>query len=414
MAIRYYANSARAALVIAVGTGNTTITLTSTAGFPVQFPYTVIIDQREATEEVVEVTSASGNTLTVTRGADGTTAFSHAAGATVGVGFSARDLREPNTHINSTNNVHGVTGNLVGTSDTQALTNKDLSNATNTFPSTLATTTGVQSLSNKDLSSPTNIMPSNVLTDDNVATVTNKDFSSPSNTFPVAGSGLPSGVIVAWPGIAPPGGWLLCDGAAVDRTEHAAIFAVIGTTYGDGDGSSTFNLPDMRVRIPIGAGTGKGLAATEGFGETVRNSLYSHSHSHSASSFSSSGFAGDHSHSVSESSAGSHSHSASGSTSTAGSHNHSGQTGGPGITTDRAAGNFQAAHQNHSHSFTTTSNGSHSHSVFVNTGFESSHSHNVGVGSGGGHSHSVSTSTSVNSGGSPEHPFIALNYIIKT
>jgi microcystin-dependent protein len=54
-------------------------------------------------------------------------------------------------------------------------------------------------------------------------------------------------------------GWLLCDGREVSRTTYAALFDEIGTRYGDGDASTTFNLPDIRGRSPIGAGTGDGL-----------------------------------------------------------------------------------------------------------------------------------------------------------
>jgi microcystin-dependent protein len=58
-----------------------------------------------------------------------------------------------------------------------------------------------------------------------------------------------------------PEGWLLCDGRAVSRTTYADLFAALETTYGAGDGSTTFNLPDYRGRAPIGAGTGSGLTA---------------------------------------------------------------------------------------------------------------------------------------------------------
>lgn len=53
-------------------------------------------------------------------------------------------------------------------------------------------------------------------------------------------------------------GWLLCDGSAVSRATYADLFTAISTTYGAGDGSTTFNVPDYRGRIPIGAGTGVG------------------------------------------------------------------------------------------------------------------------------------------------------------
>ena len=56
-------------------------------------------------------------------------------------------------------------------------------------------------------------------------------------------------------------GWAICNGAAVSRTTYAGLFSVIGTTYGNGDGSSTFNLPDLRGRVPMGSGTGSSLTA---------------------------------------------------------------------------------------------------------------------------------------------------------
>lgn len=59
----------------------------------------------------------------------------------------------------------------------------------------------------------------------------------------------------------------MCDGAAVSRTTEAALFAVIGTAYGAGDGSTTFNVPDLRQRFPLGkaaAGTGSTLGGTGG------------------------------------------------------------------------------------------------------------------------------------------------------
>jgi microcystin-dependent protein len=68
-----------------------------------------------------------------------------------------------------------------------------------------------------------------------------------------------AGVIQMFAGSTPPAGWLLCDGSAVSRTEYAVLYAAIGDTWGAGDGSTTFNLPDLRGRAPIGAGHGSGL-----------------------------------------------------------------------------------------------------------------------------------------------------------
>jgi len=79
----------------------------------------------------------------------------------------------------------------------------------------------------------------------------------------------PVGTVVPYAGAASPNAdWLLCDGSAVSRTTYADLFAIVGTTYGAGDTLTTFNLPDMRGRVPVGAGTGVGEGAT-GTGKPV-------------------------------------------------------------------------------------------------------------------------------------------------
>jgi microcystin-dependent protein len=72
-------------------------------------------------------------------------------------------------------------------------------------------------------------------------------------------AGVPSGAMLPFGGAAIPIGWLLCDGRAVSRSSYNNLFAVTGTTYGTGDGLTTFNLPDYRGRVFIGAGAGPGL-----------------------------------------------------------------------------------------------------------------------------------------------------------
>lgn len=73
---------------------------------------------------------------------------------------------------------------------------------------------------------------------------------------------ITAGVIVPYAGNTAPVGWLLCDGSAVSRTTYSVLFDVIGTTYGSGDGSTTFNVPDLRGRLALGAGTGTASDAT--------------------------------------------------------------------------------------------------------------------------------------------------------
>lgn len=72
---------------------------------------------------------------------------------------------------------------------------------------------------------------------------------------------LPAGTILPYAGSSAPGGFVLCDGSAISRTTYANLFAILGTTWGAGNGTTTFNVPDLRGRAPIGAGTGSGLTA---------------------------------------------------------------------------------------------------------------------------------------------------------
>jgi hypothetical protein len=94
--------------------------------------FTVVIDPDTAIEEIVDVTAVSTNTLTITRGVDGSSGQAHSAGAVVRHMAIGRDYRESNTHVEAASGVHGVTGAVVGTTDTQTLTNKTINAASNT------------------------------------------------------------------------------------------------------------------------------------------------------------------------------------------------------------------------------------------------------------------------------------------
>ena len=108
---------------------------------------------------------------------------------------------------------------------------------------------------------------------------------------------VPSGTIWEYGGAAAPAGWLICNGAAISRSTFASLFAVIGTAYGAGDGSTTFNIPNRVDRTGVGAGnifargqqgggyTTDGTALTEA-------QIPSHSHTATADS------GGNHTHSV--------------------------------------------------------------------------------------------------------------------
>jgi microcystin-dependent protein len=73
--------------------------------------------------------------------------------------------------------------------------------------------------------------------------------------------GVPAGTLAAYGASSVPTGWLECDGSAVSRSTYADLFAVLSTTWGAGNGTTTFNVPDFRGRAVIGVGTGSGLTA---------------------------------------------------------------------------------------------------------------------------------------------------------
>jgi microcystin-dependent protein len=85
------------------------------------------------------------------------------------------------------------------------------------------------------------------------------DHQARINTLESSFTVIPIGTVVGYGNATPPTGYLLCDGSAVSRSTYLALFNEIGTTYGAGDGISTFNVPDLQGRCVVGAGTGAGL-----------------------------------------------------------------------------------------------------------------------------------------------------------
>jgi microcystin-dependent protein len=195
----------------------------------------------------------------------------------------------------------------------------------------------------------------------------------------------PVGAIIPYAGATAPTNWVLCNGAAISRSTYAGLFGICGTTYGAGNGTSTFNVPDLRNRLPMGTGTTFALGTTGTGSVTLStNNMPSHNHTLSGTA----------------DSAGSHGHSLSGSVGSAGTHSHS--VGNQGGRSDLlATGGTSAAT---SGSGSTGSDGDHSHSM------------SGSADAGGSHSHSLSGSTGSNGSGTAfttTGPYQALQYIIR-
>ena len=129
-------NAAATTLSSAITSSSTPLNITSATGWPTGAvgAFWVTIDAGTASEEKVLITSRTGTALTVsTRGADSTTATSHANGAAIIHSFSATEADAANAHVEATTG-HGATGAVVGTTNTQTLTNKTLTAPTLTSP----------------------------------------------------------------------------------------------------------------------------------------------------------------------------------------------------------------------------------------------------------------------------------------
>ena len=103
---------------------------------------------------------------------------------------------------------------------------------------------------------------------------------------------VPTGAVMAFAMSTAPANWLECNGSAVSRTTYATLFSAIGTAFGSGDGSTTFNVPDMRGEFARGWDNGAGVDPGRVFGTTQAAAMLNHTHSGTTSSV------GDHTHTL--------------------------------------------------------------------------------------------------------------------
>jgi microcystin-dependent protein len=212
---------------------------------------------------------------------------------------------------------------------------------------------------------------------------------------------VPPGVFVPFLGASVPDGWLLCDGSAVSRVTYSDLFAAIGTAGGPGDGSTTFNLPDLRGRIPVGRDAAQPEFDT--LGETggakthtlAKGEMPVHNHGGATGGGTSGTDSPDHAHTGSTGwQSADHAHGGNGYpfATADGTTYAQGGTGASRYTINGYA-HLGGVNANHYHDFTT-------------------------AGANARHSHSVPALAISNDGSGTAHnnlqPYLAVNYIIKT
>lgn len=106
----------------------------------------------------------------------------------------------------------------------------------------------------------------------------NLDVYSKQEVIDLINNMQPAGEVAAFARNTAPDGWLVCNGQAVSRTTYARLFAAIGTTFGAGNGSSTFNIPDLRGEFIRGWDSGRGVDTGRSFGSQQSSQNLSHSH----------------------------------------------------------------------------------------------------------------------------------------
>jgi microcystin-dependent protein len=415
--VAIYTNNARSTL--AADAANSDLTITVQSGDAAKFPSpgagewaAITLAKSDGSQEIVHCTSRTGSVLTVTRAREGTTALNFATGDAVLHSLTAQGLGEKwdndsvgaaaakTTPVDADTvlmldsaasgalkllswaNIKTAVGTALGAliaaatgkttpvdADTFALSDSEASGASKklTWANVKATIwVALGGLIAAGTAKTTPVDADTIALSDSEASNASKQLTWANvkatlktyfDTLYVAvGTAPPAGAVMPFAQSSAPTGWLKCNGAAVSRTTYATLFTAIGTTYGVGDGSTTFNLPELRGEFIRGLDDGRGVDTDRALGSAQGDQNKSHTHTASSSS------------------AGSHTHS--GSTNTTGAHTHTTnlapsqpeETGPLGVqpNTDPSSGSISTSSAgNHSHTLSINSGGDHTHTITV-------------------------------------------------
>ena len=328
--VAIFTNNATGKLGSNVAVGDTSIILQTGMGEPFPspsggdyFPATLV--KSDGTLEIVKCTARSGDVLTVVRSQEGTTAKAFSIGDRVSLRITA--------------------GSLV-----------DFIGNKQPLDATLTALAGLTTSADKLIyATGSDVFAITALTAFARTLLDDADAAALCTTIGLSWCNNSYGMVAAFAANVTPTGWLKCNGAAVSRTTYANLFAIIGTTYGAGDGSTTFNLPDLRGETIRGWDDARGVDSGRVIGSWQDGQNKSHTHTGTTSSDS-------------------HAHTWSGTTSSD-SHTHTlvvSDGNGSAIKaalTQSKTNNATGTTSSYSHTHTvsgTTSSGSHTHTITTN------------------------------------------------
>ena len=304
MAGALYKNNATATLSANISSSATSLTVAAGQGalFPAavtggDYFYATLISST-GTIEIVKVTNRSTDTFTLVRGQDGTSASAFDSGSKIELRIVAAGMNEKLSATGGTisgnltvqgattitsGTITGITDLAVADGGTGASTAADA--RTNLGLGSMATqNANAVAVTGGSIVGITDLAVADGGTGASTAADARTNLDVPSiaqmNAAVTAGiaAAVPAGSVFYFAAASAPTGYLKCDGSAVSRTTYAALFAVAGTTFGSGDGSTTFNLPDLRGEFIRGLDDGRGVDAGRTLGSAQADSFASHTH----------------------------------------------------------------------------------------------------------------------------------------
>ena len=300
-----YINACKTTLANDITNSQATIQVSNPGRFPSSIPAGQVLvltlhpDNLPSTQEIVHCTAISGATLTVARGAQGTASAAWPEGTVVGAYLTADMLDQiaddVRGHAGSGGSAHALATTIAAGFMSAASVVKLAgiqTGATNyQHPVTHSPTIIAQDLNNRfatdaekanwnaaknhadSAHAPSNAQKNSDITKGEIEAKLTGTLTSHSH--PVQ---IPSGTVAHFATPSAPAGWLKANGAAISRATYSSLFAAIGVTFGAGDGSTTFNLPDLRGEFIRGFDDGRGVDAGRVLGAAQADMFKSHSH----------------------------------------------------------------------------------------------------------------------------------------